>query len=94
MRYITLKTEELALELLYKNSIDNLVRKRSHYSRKLILPLILKKSQRTLKIKSRLGLCKLFKTDTFAMENLPFEKALLLTLVFILDGSFVVEKHH
>jgi transposase len=30
MRYITLKTEELeALELLYKNSDDNLVRKRS-----------------------------------------------------------------
>jgi transposase len=30
MRYITLKTEELeALELLYKNSTDNLVRKRS-----------------------------------------------------------------
>lgn len=30
MRYITLKTEELkALELLYKNSNDNLVRKRS-----------------------------------------------------------------
>jgi len=30
MRYITLKTEELeALELLYKNSTDNMVRKRS-----------------------------------------------------------------
>lgn len=30
MRYITLKTEELeALEQLYKNSIDNMVRKRS-----------------------------------------------------------------
>jgi len=30
MRYITLKSEELeALEILYKNSTDNIVRKRS-----------------------------------------------------------------
>lgn len=45
-------------------------------------------------INSRLGLCKLFKTDTFAMENSPFVKAMLLTLVFMLDGYFLVEKHH
>jgi len=28
------------------------------------------------------------------MENSPFEKAMLLTLVFILYGYFLVEKHH
>ena len=45
-------------------------------------------------IKSRLGLCKLFKTDTFTMENAPFVKIMLLTLVLMLDGYFVDEKHH